>query len=368
MINYSDYIYYPSLRSRASELEGLANLQDSTKDLIVPSVSLCRHGKNSTFNSAIDKVFEAFDNPFIVDLTTSSPIEIDGALELASPEDNYESWVRFLLSKRNDNVHFIPTALISKGSTKRQFVQQVLTLEQEFGQVAIRVNPLHKQGIQAATLAASTIEEISNAVFIIDAGQISIQRQRASLDACIRGINTIRNIEPSSEIVVTGSSFPRGFTEYGRRRGSISMLERQNYKALGGSSVAIYGDYASIHGAFYPGSYAKFAARIDYPTPGNWIFERRSDDAIERQDLYQSAAQAIIADEEWDDELQAWGVEKIRDAAAGSNDGMNAPGKWIAVRMNLHIERMVQFIQSDGDTTDGFEDDIDWDDEDEFLD
>ncbi len=368
MIDYSDFIYYPSLRSRASELEGLKNLLGPTKKLIVPSVSLSKHGRNSTVDSAIDKVFEAFEKPLIIDITTGSPIEIDGAKELASPENNYSNWIDFLTSKRSDNSLFIPTAQISEGSTKRQFVRQIMSLEQEFGQIAIRINPLQKKGIQAATLAASAIEDINNVIFIIDTGQISIERQRASLDACIRGINTIRNIEPSSEIVVTGTSFPRSFTEYGRHRGSISMLERQNYKALGGNSVAIYGDYAAIHGEFYPGSYAKFAARIDYPTPGHWIFERRAGDGLERQDLYQSAAEEIIADEEWDDSLQAWGADKIRDAASGSNDGMNAPAKWIAVRMNLHIERMVQFIQNDQDSNDAFEDDVDWDDEDEFLD
>lgn len=366
MSSFSDYIYYPCVRSRASELQGLSNLREESIKYILPTISLCRAGKGSDIHKAFDKISEAYQSDFIIDLTTSSPIALEDASIISSPENNYESWINYLKSKKELRDDLIPSALISEGSTKRQFVRQVMALEEKFGKIAVRINPLQKKGMQAATLAASAVDDIDNVIFIIDVGQISNERQRPCLDACIRGINSIREIEDSSEIVITGSSFPRAFADYGRTRGSIPMLERQNYKALGGDSVAIYGDYAGIHGEFYPGSYAKFVARIDYPTPGHWIFERRAGDQ-QRERLYQQAAQEIINDEEWDDELNAWGAQRIREAASGSNDGMNTPSKWISVRLNLHIERMIQFINNDALGEDPFDGDIGWEDDEELI-
>lgn len=360
MTDYQRYLYYPTLRTRQSEIEAVSNLSEETKGKILPIVSLSRLRKLDG-TQCVDKWLEAFSGQTIVDIEKSHAIALDNYKDITSPENNHKNWISFVKTLRASNNGFIPCAQLTEGATRRQYAQQVMALENMCGKTAIRINPLQKKGILAATTAASILDDIDNGIFIFDIGQINAARQKISMDACIRGINQLRDIEPSIEIVVTGSSFPRSFPEYGRTCGEIPMLEWNSYQAMGGEDVALYGDYASIHGEFYPGSYARFVARVDYPTLGSWIYERRAGDD-ERGDLYQEAALAITQNEEWDHDLNAWGAKIISRVANGNTDKMKSPAKWIALRVNLHIERMVEFIES-GATSDIPLEDEYWDDE-----
>lgn len=367
-MNFSDYQYMPIIRTRTSELLGIEMLRDSTKSKILPIVNLAKSNRRNDARTVLGVWNQVFTGPAILDLETSNRLKLDDYEDLSSPDDGFENWITFLLEAKDINSQIIPSLILNDGINKRQFVRQIQSFENNFERFVLKINPLNRREVAAASTAASVVDSTDSILFVLDCGQITRERQKIALDATIHCINELRTIESSIEIVSACTSFPRMFQSYTSRNdsgyGEIPMLEWDNYHALGGQDVSIYGDYASIHGEFYEGSFARFVARIDYPTPGVWIFQRRQQQPqVEREALYINAAENIISDENWDDTLDAWGKDTIERVAAGHVDGFKAPGKWISVRLNLHIERIVQFLEQgitmpDSDEFD--DDDLDW--------
>ncbi|WP_051690874.1 beta family protein [Photorhabdus australis] len=346
MKKFSDYRYFPSIRTRQSELEGVSNIGESTKSKFLPVVSLTKLKGGQDADSAIDKWFDSFNNESIIEISHDPVLKCIDSDSLYLSDKHCSNWIDFLKNQKEKYNKIIPAAIFHKDLGKRDYVKQLEKLESYFGRFVVKINPLKSHELLAAITAASIVDDISNVLFILDVGQINSSHQDLCLDATISGINMLRDIDPRIEIVSSGTSFPRTFAEYGKESGAISMLEWQNYLAIGGEKIALYGDAASIHGEFYPGSYAKFVARIDYPTPGVWRFERRSG-SEQRDELYQLAARDIVTDEGWDDSLAVWGTEIIKSVSEGNVSGFKSPSKWISVRVNLHIERMIRFIEDD---------------------
>lgn len=371
-MDFNKYQYVPTVRTRASELVAIENLKKSTKELILPFVGLSKANRVSNADILFEKWTGVFNSPAIIGLAESDRLRVDEYDELIFPENGFRNWHDFIHKAKSKNEAIIPSLIFNKDVGKRDFVRQLRDFETAFERVVLKINPLSRRDIAAATTAASVISSTENILFILDAGQISREHQKAALDATIHGINELRSIEPSIDIVSTSTSFPRmfqAFTKGDGAYGEIPMLEWENYYALGGKSIAIYGDYAGIHGEFYEGSYAKFVARIDYPTPAAWIFERRKQKnaAEEREYLYSQAAKALINSEIWDETLDVWGSRIIKQAAEGKLEKFGAPGKWISVRMNLHIERVIGFLNDNISppvvvSPDGWEEE-DWEDD-----
>lgn len=366
-MNFSDYDYVPTIRTRGAELLGVKNLKPVSKQKILPQVRLCKVNTTASATGTLDKWLEAHDGPAIIQLEHNNALKID-SLEfekMLSPEDNFNAWATFIQASKEKNQDLIPGLMYSEQVSKRDFINQLKRFETDFGRMVFNFNPMDKRALAAASTAASVVNDLSNILFILDSGQISRERQMASLNATISAMNELRQIDPSVDIVSSGTSFPNNFPPYltqsNSNSGVIPMLEWDNYHSFGGRKFAIYGDYASIHGEFYKGSFAQFVARIDYPTPSEWLFERfspKDPKNCDRSQLYVKAAKQIITNESWDNELDAWGVDIIRTVAGGDTTAFNAPAKWISVRLNLHIERILQFIE-DGVVIQNFTDDLD---------
>ena len=358
--------YYPCVRTRQAELLGIKELKDTTKSQIIPILSLTKMGRNKESSEVLLKWFDVFNGPTIISLPSDHLLFCDDTESLLSEEQNFANWFAFLKQYSEKNI--IPTAIINSTTNKRQFVQQIKELENEFGKFAVRINPMSNRAIQAITSAASVVDDISNILIILDSEQINRERQQIALDATIRCINQLRQLDQSIEIVVTGTSFPRRFKPYGETHGQIPMLEWDNFHALGGEDVAIYGDYAGTHGKFYAGSFAQLVARVDYVTRSFWLFERNvGNEPIEI--IYQNLAIKIKTNDSWRDALDCWGVDIINKVAKGNVDGFKSPAKWVSVRVNLHIESIVSFlnneVQWEFKSTSEEESDFDWDDWDE---
>lgn len=349
---FSDYSYVPTIRTRQSELLGIEKLKPETKDKILLNVALAKIGRNSSVHNSFEKLHTAFSGTLILGLADNERLRVDEYDELQSLDNNFKNWFDFIRLAKTKNNNIIPSLIYNNNIPKRAFIKQLQAMEDEFGKIVLTINPLKKKDVLVATTAAAVIGELSNILFILDVGQVTVERQRAALDATIHSLNELRAVDQSIEVVSSMSSFPRMFQPYctnqSESKGIIPMLEWENYSAIGGKEFLIYGDYAGIHGEFYEGSYAKFVARIDYPTPSAWIFERRRqlDSSTDRKELYKDAALSIITNECWDNDLDVWGADCVKDAAKGNLDNFGTPSKWISVRINLHIERMIQFLES----------------------
>lgn len=371
-MNFNNYKYIPTLRTRNSELLGVRELNPQTKGKILPVASLSRVNRNSSVSNSLEKWLIAFDKPAIIELAHSPHLQVDEYSQLIDPEGEFRNWLNFIGKARIENAGLIPALMYGKDVGKRDFVRQLIRFESEFGKVVLRINPLKKRDVAAASTAASVVGRTENILFILDCGQIMREHQKVALDATIRALNELRVIEPSIDVVTAGTSFPRMFSGYcvdaKQSHGVIPMLEWENYHALGGPGFAIYGDYGGIHGEFYKGSYAKFVARVDYPTPGVWIFERRRqlNEGQAREALYADAANTIIASENWDSDLDIWGTKIIQEASRERLEKFGTPAKWISVRLNIHIERTLQFLEQGITFPESPIDKDDWGDEDGF--
>lgn len=370
-MNFSDYLYVPKIRSRSAELAGVKELTAHTKAKILPLVDLCRSNKITEAKPALDKWFESFDGAAIVSTVQDSRVRVSDYSNIFPSADNYMKWLSFVEEAKKVNDNIIPNLYFNAEMSKRAFVQQVRDFENSFGKLVFKVNPLKKRDFQAATVAASVIQDVSNIMIILDCGQIGREHQKSALDATIHALNEIRRIDTAIEIVSMSGSFPRSFAPYcineRETKGLVPMLEWQNYHAMGGQEVAIYGDYAAIHGEFYDGAFARFVARIDYPIPSSWIFERRSSNGSDdtRIQLYSDAAKVLMRDENWDDSLDCWGANVIKEASLGTLEKFGTPSKWISVRLNLHIESIVRYLETG--VNDAYQgNDTDWVDEDEL--
>jgi len=347
-INFENFQYYPKIRTRVSEIKGLVELKRTTRNNILPLLSLVRRGEDETLEHGIDKVCKASiittDNPVIIEFETNS-IRAFSDIKLYL---NPKMWLK-LFQKMEANIpnSIIPTAIpASFINSPADYLQHLHNLESNFDAIAIVINPLNIRSIRAGEIAAKNLSNIEKVLFIIDTGQIDNPSVNIIANTVIETINKLRRIAPNASIVFIGTSFPSSFVSYGREAGSIPILEQKIYSLIGGEDVCFYGDYASIHGEFYIGSFANFVARVDYPIAGSWIFERKPGQSKNRGVAYATAAKSITQNIFWDSSLDCWGSQMIEKVANGYTDSMKAPGKWISVRLNLHIERTLLFLKS----------------------
>lgn len=364
-MEYGNYIYAPVIRTRASELQGIAKLREETKVKLLPRVDLAKLGQNHSVNNSLDKWLSSFSGPAILNLAPYEKLRVSEYDDLVDSSNNFRQWISFVEKSKCANESLIPSIIYNNKVTKREFVKQVHELESQFKKIVLTVDPRKERDIQAALEAATVVNEIDNLLIILDCGQINPSRQMLALESTLDAINRLRSIDTSVEIVTASTSFPKSFAPFcsdiAGEKGIIPMLEWDNYHTLGGQDVAIYGDYASVHGEFYE-SRGVFVARVDYPTPSEWIFERRrklTDDKTGKE-LYQLAAQEIINNEVWDDDLDLWSTDIIRKVSRGEIEKFASPSKWISVRVNLHIERIVDFLESGITPVIQEDEEVDW--------
>ncbi|TMN34115.1 hypothetical protein [Pseudoalteromonas sp. S2755] len=332
-MNFNEYLYVPTIRTRLAEMQGVAELKSNTKQKILPFVELSKAHQVKQADKVFEKWNKAFLEPAIISIANDKPIRVEEYDTLLEDSNNFKNWQVFLDQIANVNPNIIPAAQITPNCSRRAFLAQLKDLESRFGRVVLKVNPRSKRECQAAIYAASAITSIEKLLIIIENGQITPENQNKSLNSTTTLLNALRQEDQSIEIVTSASSFPKSFPPYTTNKaksyGEIPILEWQNYHSFGGKDVAIYGDHASIHAMFYEPRRATFVARVDYPTPGTWIFERRQ---LENKDdprdvKYTEASRAIIQNECWDEELEAWGKDIIIKSAEGILDKFKSQSK-----------------------------------------
>lgn len=344
-IKFSEYGYYPALRIRAAELEGLENIDSARRDKIVPLLTLGQWRGSSDLSTGMDKCVAANRNkPFLLDLTTDSRKIEDQWNSLRSPTDDFKNWLDFSRTYKSKGA--IPVVLLPSGARVREVVQQACAIEEEYGSVAFRVQDFAGQ-TPLVISAISSLKDPNSAIVFIDCQYIR-DAMAAYVAAAISTINRLRTEFPRLLISVLSTSFPSStlqFADAMKMRGTIGMLERDFHSRIGGDRVAIYGDHGSIHAVVYDDVPAvmKWSPRIDFPEYTSWYFERRQ--STSNAQAYSECAKAILGiyGVAYDMEnSNIWGEQKIVEAAHGDPYG-KSPAKWISVRVNIHISRQIDY-------------------------
>ncbi len=362
-VDFDNYIYFPTLRTRQAELRGLKELDKQRKKQILPLLTLGRWPKASNFEVAAEKAKEAMINlPYLIDLTSDASHLGDQQKKLRNPENYFSAWRAFVTTYENaiPVIQFVPDA------KSRDEVKQAQSFENEIGKLAFRIKDFSSDTIKVIK-ALSAIDDLKNAVVFIDCGYIR-ETFSAYLTASINTINTLRSEFPELMIVILSTSFPAStiqFADSTKKRGSIGILERDFHERIGGDNVAAYGDHSSIHSVVYDEfSKALWVPRIDFPSERIWYFERRPRDTFKDQDTevaYISAAKAILESNTDLGNKDIWGEQQIIDAANGKPYA-KAPASWIAVRVNIHLARQLDFslAQKQMNNSDEPDDDYEW--------
>lgn len=354
-LNLSNFKYFPALRTRLAELKGLKELDVDRKSRIVPMLTLGQWRGSSELNKAADKAAEAVGGrPFFMDLSTDNRRVEAHWEELRNPADAFGAWRSFAAEYE----HAIPVVQIPQGARTREVVQQAQAIEAATGTVAFRIQDFVTQ-TPFVISAISALDNPRSAIVFIDCQYIR-ESIAAFVAATISTINALRSEFPSVLIVVLSTSFPSStlpFADSTKQRGVIPILERDLFGRIGGSPVALYGDHASVHAVVYDDvPMMRWSPRIDYPTYANWHFERRPG-PIEAG--YIEAARAIQAEFECSEDSTIWGERMVAAAAAGNPHG-KAPASWIAVRVNIHLARQIDYDEAsrqNDDDDNGLDDD-----------
>lgn len=345
-INFESYNYYPVLRTRPAELKGIEKLSDDYKAQILPLFTLGKWPKAQDFRKVAAKVSEIFPYPFLLDLTSENNIFPEELATLKNPENNFENWIKFCQS--------IPNAIpvVQKNPQMRLpgFVKQAENIEQQFGKLAFRITD-YQADVRNVISALAALDDPENAITFIDAKYIR-NSYAATVAAVISIINQIRTEIPEAIICLLATSFPASVANYtidNGQRGSLEILERQLHTDIGGSSIAIYGDYASIHGMIYDDvpNVMRWAARVDYPKELNWYFERipkgtsKSDFELAAERVFTLHPELVNSN--------VWGEQMIFKTANKliTNEIGFGPAPWIAVRLNIHLVKQINFSRPD---------------------
>lgn len=351
-ISFDDYFYYPKLRTRAAELNGLRHLTEDRKDKIIPIITAGKWPRASSFESGINKVTEFFPNrPFFLDLTDEHNTFSSEQASLKNAANNYQNWRDYV--KRFPSA--IPIAQVNRQANLRDFVMQARLSEQQFGKVAFIIHDYVKD-LEYVTGALSSLDNVDNAIVFIDSKYIR-NSYSAVLAANIQTINAIREDVPDANISTLSTSFPSSLASFTnnthKTQGVIDILERHLHEELGGYDVASYGDYASIHGIIYDDApeVMRWTARVDYPAEQYWQFERRpkgtaspSSTGTTKAD-FQHAAQAIFSANPDIANSDIWGENVIVQTATNPDfDGIGfGPAAWISVRVNIHLSKQIDY-------------------------
>lgn len=336
-VDFEKYSYFPTLRTRQSEMKGLELLDQDRKSKILPLLTLGRWPKATDFDKAAEKAELVMNRlPHFLDLTTDATHLGEQQKILRNPSNAFEAWRKFVGQYESA----IPVVQMVSDAKVRDVFKQAQAFEAVQGKLAFRIKDFSTD-TPLVINAISALDDPGNAIVFIDCQYIR-DALVAYVTATIATVNQLRSEFPDLMIVLLSTSFPSSvlpFADTTQSRGSIDILERQLHARIGGDAVAAYGDHASIHSVVYDDvPIMRWSARIDYPQNLLWSFERRPGD--QSAGGFVSAAKAIAVTDPAIGTRGIWGEQMILDAANGNPHG-KAPSSWIAVRVNIHLSRQI---------------------------
>lgn len=335
-IDYEQFAYYPALRTRNAELKGLEMLDADRKQRIVPLITLGKWPRSDDIADSAEKVRKIMaGRPFFIDLPDNDTHHTDNSKALLDSKNAFANWREFVEAQENA----VPVVQFN-GGNRREIVQQALKLESKLGRLAFRIRDFQRDPLLTVA-AISALDEVENALVFVDAQYIR-SAYPAYVTAVTTMINMLRSEVPETVIATLSTSFPatRAPMDAKRECGSIDIQDCDLYESIGGGAVAMYGDHGSIHAVVYDAQPMQWSPTIDYATARTWHFERRPN--ADKSAGYIAAAKALVAKFPEIRESTVWGDQMITAAADGNLHG-RSPQSWIAVRVNCHLTRQIDF-------------------------
>lgn len=338
----------------------MRRLAEPVKDLIFPIVRLQawphpKKGDGGPVQRAAKHLIEAYGSRSVgMDLALPIP-ESDkvyktedraawaalGRSEISAlhnPENGHQAWCSYIAS---DN-RWVPVVQWNDDpvALKKQ-IQQLATLNR--GLIFRFRRSLGWNLSHTAAIADLALGEIP-ILMIYDYGQIGLRDDLTEIGVPAQAAILALNAQVAGGArthVFKASSFPSEFTTTGEEYACLTIRERQLYDMLKASPPIVsaginlqYGDHAAIYASDREPAF-RGVPRVDYPTAGEWIYHRRREGFFD-------AAKRVRKDIKWDESNLCWGAQRIREAANGQMEGLNAPGRWTTIRVNIHMHVQAQ--------------------------
>jgi hypothetical protein len=336
--------YSPLLHTRQSEVRGLRELPDSTKDLLFPVFVLRPWPRAKSIEMAFEKILEAMGGrPFGLDLESdfptadqSKPAEVEFD-ELRSPDICFSAYFEKVAQIEGA----VPVLRLTDDieCLKRQ-IDRMAEISRG-GFVRIRQSDLHFVPTVLEAIADIPANDFS---IFIDAEW----RQDVLLQSnwVLIAAQTFFDQEPERAIIICGSSFPNSFDKMGLSK-EFAINERLLFDIIRMNLNAklIYGDWASTRPPSYDNQIKRTVPRIDIAQSSHWpVFRsqkiiREDDDGDDYNDreTYKEVVDRLISSPYWDDVPEIWGRYALLCTSEDLSTSIKSPQTAAAVGVNLHM-------------------------------
>lgn len=342
--------YSPLLHTRQSELRGLKELPESTKDLLFPIFVLRPWPRAKSIAMAFDKVLDAMGGrPFGLDFEVEYPaanpnkvaeLEFD---ELRSPDICFNAYYEKIAEVEGA----VPVLRLTESveCLERQ-IERIVEIGRG-GFVRIRRSDLHF--VPSIVDAISDLPSDEFSIFIDAEWSRDVLVQSNWVLAVAQ---TFFDQDPERAIVVCGSSFPDTFEKMGSSK-EFSINERLLFDLvrMNLNAKLIYGDWASTRPPSYDNQIKRTVPRIDVAQVSEWpIFrsqkiDREDEDGeeFEGRETYKEVTDRLISSTYWDNVPEVWGRYALQCTSDDLSSSIKSPQTAAAVRINLHMHVQAHF-------------------------
>lgn len=347
--------YIPTIFLRGSELQAVAELPDSSKDILTPVFCLKPWKTAKLLSRSMEQIEKAYgDRPYFLDIDPFDPVKEvkrqsqEEFLELVDDTDKHQSWVEFF----DDYPNAFPCLQVKHGNLT-SIQNQITEFTKREKVFLVRIERENGTNFSSVIEAVCNTEH-SNFGFVVDVGWSTDLLSLVSwADGIVKQIVDQRGDD--IPVVVTGSSFPNNFVkmELGQE---VPLQERALFSQLQGNNNRarlIYGDWGSSRCPTEGGGGGNpIPPRIDLPTGRTWEIYR----CKEEDGGFKEAAENARASKNYPSDLHIWATYMIDATELGDPNGIKSLQKATAVRINMHLYRQLHFANFDPapDTDDDF--------------
>lgn len=355
-MDWSDFIYFPVLKTKDAELRAISSISKSIRDKIIPIYELTK--SRITKRDPVGDVSKRLEQinsiqcgmPFILDVTTEEKQTNRQIESCLVADDGYLYWRKLLEASCGVNV--IPAIHINQESDAdlvhaKKFVREVSHL---YSRLALRL-PTGLLVEEYEEILHALVPELgaSKLYILLDDGCIRSTVKETSISSVAEGYATafvyLDSMAGSEfwleSIVCISGSFPALVAREGGgdTKGSFDIYEHGLYKELSPKYPKFrFGDYAAININQIEMRGGTFIPRIDFCTDEKFYYYRYRRES----GSYISCAKDVVADVNFSNSL-SWGDDEIRSAAFGSPSGIS-PSFWISVRSSNYMIRRVSVL------------------------
>lgn len=350
--------YLPLVDVRPAELLALEELPAKDKDLLLPMFKLRPWVGTESIEHSINRLVRAYGTrPSFLELGEPEYVDPDKVRQvhrdigkLRDAENGFQNWVGFF--QREDCQHFMP---VVQWGNPEQFLPQAEALLALGRGLAVRIDAMGIDVKQFVTIAAKSLAQGQDVVFVLDYAKQSAARL-VEKDKVRDQVQSLLDGCPDAQaIAMSASSFPDGFTDITRQE----IVERRLFNSIRDEygKKLIYSDRGSARAEALSGGGGLPAPRVDFAKPDEWVFFRQEKEPPTPPALaYQRQAKLLMDSADWDAGLKLWGCQMIEKTAIGDDTGIFSAARCTAARINIHLHQQLHY----GDAAGLYDTDEEW--------